>query len=124
MSIHKKSSKVDNMNRIENISLVEFVQPNEKLKLRENLWAEYSVLKSPIFLHNSFNAFNQGHNLDSIPQKKKCWIQAKKMSLFLQKNLPKDFFNYFSIIANALFESRYLICSTNGQFFEINFFSS
>ncbi|KAJ8914615.1 hypothetical protein NQ315_015352 [Exocentrus adspersus] len=81
------------VNTDEKSLLAYFVIRNEKLKAPGSLWAEYSMLKSTIFLHESID-ISKFSMLIAFLKKKNVGYQPKKASVLLWKRLqtPDDKF--------------------------------
>jgi hypothetical protein len=72
----------------EKVVLAYFVQRNEKLKAPGSLWAEYSMLKSTIFLHESID-ISKFSTLIAYLKRKNCGYRPKKAAVFSKESITR-----------------------------------
>ncbi|XP_022902994.2 uncharacterized protein [Onthophagus taurus] len=86
--IFKKWCGVKNKNTSEKILLAYLVERNGKLKAAGSLWAEYSMLKATIFLHESIN-ISKFSTLIAFLKRKNVGYKPKKASVFTKDEMFK-----------------------------------
>ncbi|KAJ8915671.1 hypothetical protein NQ315_000603 [Exocentrus adspersus] len=84
----KSGATKKGVNTDEKSLLAYFVIRNEKLKAPGSLWAEYSMLKSTIFLHESID-ISKFSMLIAFLKKKNVGYQPKKASVFTVEEIIK-----------------------------------
>lgn len=72
----------------EKILLAYLVKRNEKLKSPGSLWAEYSMLKSTIFLHDKID-ISKFATLIAFLKRKNVGHKPKKAAIFTKENMTK-----------------------------------
>lgn len=81
-----ETKKISGMN--EKIMLAYFVQRSEKLKAPGSLWAEYSMLRSTIFLHDAIK-ISQFTTLIAFLKRKNVGYRPKKASVFTREDMNR-----------------------------------
>lgn len=87
-TIFNKWCEEKNQNTSEKILLAYLVQRNGKLKAPGSLWAEYSMLKATIFLHESID-ISKFSTLIAFLKRKNVGYKPKKASVFTKDEMCK-----------------------------------
>jgi hypothetical protein len=76
------------LNLNEKVLVAYFVHRNEKLKSPGSLWAEYSMLKSTIFLHDATDISKYATLIAFLKRKSSGW-KPKKSKIFTKEDMCK-----------------------------------